>query len=577
MKNIAISLLALFIQAAPAQQQPTTSSISGVVLAQGTDSGLPKVTVLLYGTDAPAPPLTTLPALTTGTDSEGRFSFRNLPAGRYVLTTALPGYVQSGYSEPGPGGSGLPVTVTKAQQLSGVRLQMVRTGAVSGRVTDRRRQALGAVVVQALKTTFPNGQPTMAVIRSEQTNDLGEYRLFGLPPGGYLINVLPPGVPNPANGLVVNPNGPQVTLNIRETRSRVGVNSGSVDLRQNEDFSPVFYPSTINVGPGAEIQGIDMSVVPSQVSAIRGITSDNSSGAPAAYAQIQLLPLKGWSGYATVSDATGMFVFPKVLSGGYRLVASLGAANGPTGRVVQIPLEVGDLDQTLSIRMDQGFALSGKILFEGVGTPRLASFRVALQPDVSIPSAGMRIVPAADGRPVTPTPLHGREVTPGAAGAFNLRNLAPGPYRVLVTPGRDSRNTYVKSIRLGAVDVLSEGLRLDVAPADPLEIVMATAAGEIRGRVVNDRQQAVSSVPVVLIPGSGRARRTDLYRSVVTDVDGRFRVEGVPPGDYGVFAWENVETGVWFDAEFLRFHEDRGKVVTVGDATSQEITLSVIN
>jgi hypothetical protein len=135
----------------------------------------------------------------------------------------------------------------------------------------------------------------------------------------------------------------------------------------------------------------------------------------------------------------------------------------------------------------------------------------------------------------------------------------------------------VKSIRLGAVDVLHEGLRLDVVPADPLEIVMATAAGEIRGRVINDRQQAVSSVPVVLIPGSGRERRTDLYRSVVTDVDGHFRVEGVPPGDYAVFAWENVENGAWFDQEFIRTHEHRGTAVTVGDATRQEITLSVIN
>jgi len=36
---------------------------------------------------------------------------------------------------------------------------------------------------------------------------------------------------------------------------------------------------------------------------------------------------------------------------------------------------------------------------------------------------------------------------------------------------------------------------------------------------------------------------------------GRFRLQGIPPGDYSLFACEDIENGLWQDPEFLQRHE----------------------
>ena len=101
---------------------------------------------------------------------------------------------------------------------------------------------------------------------------------------------------------------------------------------------------------------------------------------------------------------------------------------------------------------------------------------------------------------------------------------------------------YVKSMRLGNADVLNDGLHLTGPPQGLLEIVIGTNAGNIEGSVLNDRQQAVANETVVLVPDPRFRQRSDLYKVLSTDSSGRFRMPGVTPGDYKLFAWENVES-----------------------------------
>jgi len=57
---------------------------------------------------------------------------------------------------------------------------------------------------------------------------------------------------------------------------------------------------------------------------------------------------------------------------------------------------------------------------------------------------------------------------------------------------------------------------------------------------------------------------------------GRFHIEGVPPGDYRAFSWEDIETGAWQDPEFIRNFEDRGNPVRVNENGTSNIQLRVI-
>jgi hypothetical protein len=126
----------------------------------------------------------------------------------------------------------------------------------------------------------------------------------------------------------------------------------------------------------------------------------------------------------------------------------------------------------------------------------------------------------------------------------------------------------VKSIRLGNVDVLNDGLRLERAPENSLEIVLATNPGAVEGTA------GVGDITVALLPDA--RQRTELFRSTTTDGAGNFRFDKVPPGDYKIFAWTEVDNGSWYDTEFMRNYESRGSAVRVREDSREYVRIEPI-
>jgi hypothetical protein len=145
-----------------------------------------------------------------------------------------------------------------------------------------------------------------------------------------------------------------------------------------------------------------------------------------------------------------------------------------------------------------------------------------------------------------------------------------------VAPPDAWQNAYVKSIRLGSTDVLDNGIRLLSAPSTPLEIVIAARGGSLRGVVRNSSRTTVPNATVVLVPEEMNRLRKDLFRSAVADAAGGYHIEGLPPGNYKLFAWEDVESQIWHDPAFMRVYEDMGKAVAVAEGSSQTVDLSGI-
>jgi hypothetical protein len=106
--------------------------------------------------------------------------------------------------------------------------------------------------------------------------------------------------------------------------------------------------------------------------------------------------------------------------------------------------------------------------------------------------------------------------------------------------------------------------------------VIGANAGRIEGAVVNARLEPLSNRTVVLVPDVRLRQRSDLYKIVSTDRAGRFRMQGVAPGDYKLFAWEDVETGAWQDPDFMRAYENRGSPVQIREGASENLQLTVI-
>jgi hypothetical protein len=132
---------------------------------------------------------------------------------------------------------------------------------------------------------------------------------------------------------------------------------------------------------------------------------------------------------------------------------------------------------------------------------------------------------------------------------------------------------YVKSVQMGLVDIQRSGLHLEALPEKDLEIVIGSNGGELSGVVMDEKRSAVSNLTVVLVPELALRYRMDLYKNVATDPSGQYPLEGLAPGNYKLFVFDDVEIGAWTDAEFLRSFEGRGKAVRVDEGTRQEIEL----
>jgi hypothetical protein len=93
---------------------------------------------------------------------------------------------------------------------------------------------------------------------------------------------------------------------------------------------------------------------------------------------------------------------------------------------------------------------------------------------------------------------------------------------------------------------------------------------------VSKDEQPSAAATVVLVPDAPRRGQSRYYRQALTDSSGRFTINGVTPGDYKLFAWEEIDRGMYLDPDFLQSYEDSGKSVRVEEGASQNIQLDLI-
>jgi hypothetical protein len=85
----------------------------------------------------------------------------------------------------------------------------------------------------------------------------------------------------------------------------------------------------------------------------------------------------------------------------------------------------------------------------------------------------------------------------------------------------------------------------------------------VEGTVLSADEKAVAGATILLVPESRLRSRTDLFHQGESDQYGRFSFTGIAPGEYKVFAWDDVEPGIWWDPEFLKKYESQGETVKV--------------
>jgi len=234
--------------------------------------------------------------------------------------------------------------------------------------------------------------------------------------------------------------------------------------------------------------------------------------------------------------------------------------DGQTSYHARVPLDVGATDiEGLAITVGPGIEIPGRVQWEGSAPGKDADLRVALRPSEEDNYMFMR----------------GGMAEVKADGKFTLKNVPDGEYRIRVF--QSAEDCYLKSARSGGYEVLQDGITISEGKIPgPLEVVLNCSGGVVEGVVFDDQQQPATGARVVLAPEGDRRSQTHLFKSTSPDQYGHFVINGLAPGDYKLFAWEEVEPGAYEDPEFLKKYEGKGKPLQVAEGARQSVQLQLI-
>jgi hypothetical protein len=191
------------------------------------------------------------------TDAGGRFELKGIDPGRYRLKVSRTGFVTQEYGQKTPNDPGAEIRLSPGQTLRDLLFRLIPWGIIAGRVLDEEGEPLPWAQVSALREAYSGGKRKLSPEALVPTNDLGEYRLFGLKPGRYFISAkFKPGL---------------------HVVGRGEVREDEVDDSRPE-FVPIYYPSspdparasTIALKAGEEIPAVEILFRPVTTYRVRG-------------------------------------------------------------------------------------------------------------------------------------------------------------------------------------------------------------------------------------------------------------------------------------------------------------------
>jgi hypothetical protein len=483
----------------PPETPARSSSLSGTVTTDADRTPLPRARVVIQGAGTAA-----RAALA---DARGAFRIDGLPAGDFTVAVHRTGYVLP-HASGGPI-KGVTVRLGAAESRAGLSLVLQRAGTIPGRLLDEDGTPLAGADVEALSLRVESGEPLQATA-SARTDDRGEFRLTGLPAGQYFVAA--------------------------RDAAFTDVSDAAGELRYASTYYPGVFSSAearaVTVAAGQDAAGIEFRLQIVRPARISGVI-----------ATPERQPLLSGAFLLTSRDGLATRPFPpgdvdffpdgrfslrNVPPGRYQLRArgELDPRQAMWFSSYNLTVEGHDLDD-VSLVLVPGAMVRGRIEWRQGTAARPPSY------------AGIRIrAPLADGTSFGDT-LTGLVA---ADGTFDIRGIMPGSH--FFTVEGIPEPWAVASIVAGGTDVLDratalqEGERLEnlritlSAESAALEGTVRTAAGAPAGDTL---VVTVAAPPALASPASPR------FRSTRTDRAGRYRLAGLPAGEYRVAAVSGMD------------------------------------
>jgi hypothetical protein len=491
-----------------------------------------------------------LPQRTATTDNEGRFAFAALPAGTFRLAAAKDGYaaardddlVLAGFPSLGAG----PLVTLAEHDLRSVEITLVRHRAITGYVTDERGDPVDGARVELLVLRYAAGRRSLvpADIHPRMTDDRGYFRLFGVPPGNYIVSA--------------------------------GVGSLGSDVA---GYARTYFPGSsvpaearfVSLGAADDVSGIDFALERAAIARVSGKLLD-AAGEPTMGGAVRLTPAVRSNALRNVAvgariSRDGVFEFDNVAPGEYIVRADRGRSS------ISVEGEFGALPVTAA-----GKDVGGVVLRMSAGSSIRGRFRFDTESDAKLPpTSAIELSPIGVDPDLTPDNVAVAEIHDDWT--FEMHGINGRRRLALV---RLPSNWALEEIRAKGNEVtdriLSFGTNDD--SLNDVEVVLTDRLAEVSGTVEDARGRPAAGSHVIVAPMERRQwyPGSRFLRHALTEQNGTFRVAGLPAGTYYLVASEGVPThgdDAWQDPEFLESIVTRGATLTLQDGEKQSLQLEI--
>lgn len=505
---VLLALLCLTI-VTPAQtpEGRPTGSVTGRIMLGNQPA--PGVEVMLTQAQPGITGVPDLLQLSAVSDAEGRYRITGVPVGSFRVVAYAPAYIIAG--EDTPWQPGKAVNVAEGETVENVNFSLTRGGVITGHLTDADGKP---VIAERVRLTEVDEfrRPVKnqnSIFTNYETDDRGEYRIFGLRPGWYLISA---------------GSSPD------EVMIRMG-RGAHYRRTWHPDVTEEAQAKVIAVTAGSVAEDVDIRLERAAKGyAVSGRVIDAESGRPIAGAMIQYAIIKEGSASmgmgGSVTNAEGEFRLEGLAPNTYQMSAQMTQnpeyySDSATAEVVS-----GDVSG-IEVKVQRGATLSGVAVIEGTTDPAIVA-RLA-QATVSVQTLTQE-------RMMINTSVQGNV---SRDGTFVISGIRPGKVRLYPgrVPGGQQSLSLARLERNGA----EFNGELEISPGEQvsgIRVVFAYGTSVIAGRVEvrGGTWPEGARISVALQRQGSDGRNLPGGQSVSTDNRGQFVLSGIAPGNYKVRA-----------------------------------------
>ncbi len=502
--RIGISILILsLVSSAQAQ----TSTVSGKIIVEGQP--LATIQVLLKKIEGKLELNNKIVSSTT-TDVEGKYQIRGIDPGSYRIFVYAPTFTISGddYLSTDYGKT---VSLVSGENIENLDFSLLRGGIITGKVSDDNNKSVVAQFVTAFRLDAQGRREANTEFETGRwrTDDRGIYRIYGLPPGSYIVG------------------------------AGVASSEGLSPTNNKALYQRTYYPKAtdetkakiIEIRSGSEITNVDISLTrPVKSYAARGKIIDAASskavsGATISYSDKSLGGYIG--GTPILSNSNGEFRIDGLSPNNYTAYVGNSGQSDSYSEPLNFEISNGDVSG-LEIKIVQGGVISGVAIIEGAHDPSIQSqlTKIGLRAEGTTQEINSLMMMLMAGGSVG-------NINPD--GTFRIGGIRPGMMRIMALFDPGAKGLSLARIEHNGAKINEINVESGAKITD-VRLVFTYGTGVLEGRVQVKGEDLPTNIQMVVRVVPVEASFADFHLAHQANVDarGQFIIEGLSQGSYRV-------------------------------------------